>query len=268
MLTWDVDPILFEGPPPVRTYGLLLAFALVGGFLIFRWQVMRAGHPEATAGWFLASGLVGVVVGARLAHCFLYDLPRTLADPLVVVRPWEGGLSSHGAVLGLVVALALFARRRRLRFADLADRLSFGNLLAVVLVRVANFMNSEIVGRPTGGAWGVRFVRWDGPAAPPRHPVQLYEAALGLVLLAVVFAIDRRWGERRPTGLLTSLALVLYFGLRLGLEVWKEPEGLPASSPWTLGQLLSVAPAVIGAVWLIRVLRARPQTIAAARKPA
>jgi len=125
----------------------------------------------------------------------------------------------------------------------------------VVVVRVANFLNSEIVGRPTGGDWGVRFLRWDGPTAPPRHPVQLYEAALGLAVLGLLFALDRKYRERRPVGLLASLFLLGYFGARLLLEQYKEPEGISADAPFTLGQIFSVLPALLGALWLIRVLR-------------
>ena len=120
----------------------------------------------------------------------------------------------------------------------------------MVVVRLANFFNSEIVGRPTGGRWGVRFLRWDGPAAPPRHPVQLYEAALGGLLFILLLVLVRR-STRSRHGLLAALALTIYFGVRLLLELFKEPEGLPSSSRWTFGQLLSLAPALLGAAWLI-----------------
>jgi len=255
MFTWNVDPNLANGPFPVRIYGLFLAVAIVSAFLLFRWQLMREGHPEATAGWFLAHGLVGVVTGARLVHCFVYDLQRTLADPWVVIRPWEGGLSSHGALAGLLLIVVVFGRRHQLRFSDLADWLSLGAALSVVLVRLGNFFNSEIVGRVTGGPWGVRFVRWDGPGALPRHPVQLYEATLGAGIFVVLAWIDRRQRKTRRPGLPASLFLASYFGIRLLLEVFKEPEGLPASSLVTLGQILSIAPAAVGAMWLVAVLR-------------
>lgn len=252
-LTWDLDPVLLGGPVPFRTYGLLLSLALVGGFLLFRWQMMRDGHSEETAGWFMAYGLLGAVPGARLGHCLFYDLPRTLADPWSVLRPWEGGLSSHGALVGLTCAALVYSRRHRVAFTELADKLALGGALAVVLVRVANFFNSEVVGRPTDGTWGVRFLRWDGPSAPLRHPVQLYEAALGLVLLGLLLLFARR--RQRPTGLLASLFLVSYFGVRMLIETVKEPEGLPSSSPVTLGQLFSIIPFVLGAIWLALLIR-------------
>jgi phosphatidylglycerol---prolipoprotein diacylglyceryl transferase len=254
MLTWNVDPVLFHGPYPLRIYGVLFAFAVVGGFLLFRWQLMRAGEREEEAGWFLAYALGAIIAGARLVHCFVYDLPRTLADPLSVVRPWEGGLSSHGAILGLAIATLIFARRHRIAVADLCDWQALGAALAVVLVRIANFFNSEIVGRPTGGHWGVRFLRWDGPNAPPRHPVQLYEAALGLVLFVVLLVLVKRTRRSRD-GLLVALCAAVYFGCRVVLELFKEPEGLPSTSSWTWGQVLSLAPALLGAAWLLLLWR-------------
>jgi phosphatidylglycerol---prolipoprotein diacylglyceryl transferase len=254
MLTWNVDPVLFHGPYPIRIYGILFAFAVVGGFLLFRWQLMRAGQPEEEAGWCLAYGLVGIIAGARIGHCFIYDLPRTLADPWSVVRPWEGGLSSHGAILGLGAATLLFARRHRIAVTDLLDWQALGGAQAVVLVRLANFFNSEIVGRPTGGHWGVRFIRWDGPGAPLRHPVQLYEAALGAALFVLLLVLVKRTRRSRE-GLLVALALAAYFGGRMLLELFKEPEGLPSTSSWTWGQVLSLAPALLGVAWLLLLWR-------------
>jgi phosphatidylglycerol---prolipoprotein diacylglyceryl transferase len=258
MLTWDLDPVLLAGSTPLRYYNLLLAASIVGGFFLWRWQLRRSGRSEALAARFLAYGLIGAIVGARLGHYLLYDLQRLIASPLSLLQLWQGGLASHGAAVGLALALLLFAQRNGLPFADVADRLTFGVALAAVLVRIGNFCNSEIVGRPTDGTWGVRFPRFDlVPLAqvPLRHPSQLYEAGLGLVLLVLLLLVDRHSGERRRRGLLSALLLVVYFGGRIVVERFKQPEGIAAGSALTLGQILSLPPLLLGVVWLVWVLR-------------
>lgn len=261
-LTWDVDPILLDGPTPLRVYGLLMAAGLIGGFFLFRWQMLRAGHEEATASVFLAYALVAVIVGARLGHCLLYDRAVCFSPPWRVLLIWQGGLASHGALLGMLLATGLYARLHRLSLVDVLDRLALGSALATFCVRLGNFFNSEIVGRPTHADWGVRFPRFDRtlPLAPLRHPVQLYEAALGLALLALLLLLDRRLGERRPRGLFAALFLAIYFGGRIALEQFKDWQALPPSAGVTMGQILSVAPALAGLLWLVAIIvRRRPR---------
>ncbi|MCK5796978.1 MAG: prolipoprotein diacylglyceryl transferase [Deltaproteobacteria bacterium] len=257
--TWNVDPILAPGFPPLRIYGLLAAFAIVGGFLLFRWQMLRAGHDEVTTTLALPIGLVSLIVGARLGHCIAYDLFRCFHPPWRVLAIWQGGLASHGALVGLLLALPLYARRHRLSFVDLLDRLAFGGAWGVLCVRVGNFFNSEIVGRPTSGTWGVRFLRFDHGLAltqiPPRHPVQLYEALLGLGILTLFLLIDRRQGETRPRGLLASLFFLLYFGGRIALEPFKARLVLPSDAIFSMGQLLSFGPTLLGLMGLIAIAR-------------
>jgi phosphatidylglycerol:prolipoprotein diacylglycerol transferase len=264
--TWDVDPILAPGPVPLRYYGLFAAFALVGGFLLFRWQMLRAGRDETATTMVLPYTLVATIVGARLGHCLVYDLPICFDPPYRVLMIWQGGLASHGALIGLVLALALYARLNRLVLVDVLDRAAFGAALAVVCVRVGNFFNSEIVGRVTETPWGVRFPRFDrgliAANVPLRHPVQLYEATLGLAILAALWLLDRRLGDERPRGLYASIFLLAYFGGRLGLERYKAFLVLdPTRATFTMGQLLSLLPALIGAAGLMllswRWLRAR-----------
>ncbi|MBW2733101.1 MAG: prolipoprotein diacylglyceryl transferase [Deltaproteobacteria bacterium] len=255
--TWDVAPVLLHGPTPLRFYGLLMGLALIGGFFIWRWQVIRAGHAEETAAIFLAYGLVAVIVGARLGHCLFYDFGRCFGDVWTVFKVWRGGLASHGAAIGLVIALLIYVRRHKLPLVDTFDRLAISTAWGAMCVRIGNFFNSEIVGRPTGASWGVRFPRFDRvPAleAPLRHPVQLYEAGLALGVLMVLLIIDRKLGEARPRGLLASLFFLLYFGGRLYVERFKAFQTLDPSSPLTMGQILSIAPAALGLAGLLWVV--------------
>jgi prolipoprotein diacylglyceryl transferase len=211
VVTWDLDPILLRGGSiPLRYYGLIFALTVVAGFFLFRWQMRRGGHPDQQSGVFLGYALAATLVGARLGHCLFYDLERSLQSyGLFVLKVWQGGLSSHGATAGLVVAIWLFSRRSSIPLAEVTDRFSFSAALGACTIRVANFLNSEIVGRPTDGTWGVRFPRHDRglplSQVPLRHPSQLYEAALGLGVLAALLAVDRRQ-HRRSGGKARSAA--------------------------------------------------------------
>jgi prolipoprotein diacylglyceryl transferase len=243
--------VLVHGSTPLRAYGLLIALALVLGFLWFRARWRRRGGSEREAALCLAWTLPGLLVGARLAHCLLYDLERTLADPLFVLAVQRGGLASHGALVGAALALVIASRRHRLDGVQLADALAAPAALGVVLVRVGNFLNSEIVGRVTSAGLGVRFLRHDGPLAPPRHPVQLYEAALGLAVVALILSLERARKTPRA-GEPAAIFLALYFGGRILVERFKQPEGIvPAGAPLTTGALLSLLPALLGLLlWL------------------
>jgi prolipoprotein diacylglyceryl transferase len=254
--TWDVDPVLihFWGDIGLRYYGLIFSLVFVLGFLLFRWQVVRAGGGEDDFYGIIIPGALGAVVGARLGHVLFYNLDRALSDPLWVFQTWTGGLASHGACLGLLAALWYYARRRKQSYLECLDRFTFSATTAAILVRIGNFINSEIVGRVTDGAWGVRFPRFDGyPAesAPLRHPSQLYEAGLGLVVMAVLYIVDHRLGgEKRPRGVLAGTFLTVYFTGRFLVEFVKERQVLPYSSPLSMGQYLSI-PAVLFGLWLI-----------------
>ncbi|MEW6262300.1 MAG: prolipoprotein diacylglyceryl transferase [Thermodesulfobacteriota bacterium] len=255
--TWNVDPVLIHlgGGLGLRYYGLIFSLVFLGGFFLFRWQVLRAGGGEDDAYGVILPGALGAVIGARLGHCLFYELEHTLADPLWVLKIWQGGLASHGAVLGLFLALWWYARQRRQSLLECLDRFMFSTALGATLVRIGNFFNSEIVGLKTGGSWGVRFPRWDGlPAelAPLRHPSQLYEAALGLISLGVLFWADRRFGrEERPRGLLFGLGLTVYFTGRFLVEFVKEHQVLPSDFPLDMGHLLSIPAAAAGVAVLV-----------------
>ncbi|MEZ4221602.1 MAG: prolipoprotein diacylglyceryl transferase [Polyangiaceae bacterium] len=248
--TWDIDPIFFKiGPLALRYYSLLFVFVFLGGYWLLKWQVERGGGDEEDAGDFIVYGVLGVLVGSRLGHVLFYDLDKALKDPLWVFRIWEGGLASHGAVLGLIFAMYLFTKRRRIPFLEGSDRFAFSAALGATLVRVGNFFNSEIVGRLTDQSWGVRFPRYDRgvPEAPLRYPSQLYEVALGLFVLLCLYLWDKRLGgEKRPRGAMISLFFALYFPGRFVIEFYKEHQTLEPTSFLTMGQYLSIPGALLG----------------------
>ena len=235
----------------LRYYSLLFVGVFLGGYSLLKWQIVRGGGPAADAGDFIVYGVLGVLVGARLGHVLFYDLDKALRDPAWVFKIWTGGLASHGAVIGLILAMFLFTKRRGIPFLEGADRFSFSAALGATLVRIGNWMNSEIVGRVVPGqTWGVAFPRYDHGVVPVpyRYPTQLAEITLGFVVLGALYLIDRKLGrEKRPRGVLISSFFAIYFSGRFFIEFYKEFEGpITAGSPVTMGQVLSLPGVLLG----------------------
>jgi phosphatidylglycerol---prolipoprotein diacylglyceryl transferase len=260
--TWDLNPALFHlGSWELRYYSLIFVVVFLGGYQLLRWQVMRGGGEERDASDFFVYGVLAVLIGARLGHCIFYDYEKALNDPLWVLQIWTGGLSSHGAVIGLIVAMWRFTKTRGIPFLEGADRFAFSAALGATLVRIGNFFNSEIVGRATDQSWGVKFPRYiekHGDAIVYRHPTQLYEAALGIAVFGALYLADRALGkERRPRGILISLFFLLYFSGRLFIENFKELQvrSLEEAAGFTMGQMLSAPCVLLGIYGVYRSLK-------------
>lgn len=262
--TWDVDPILIPiaGAVQVRWYGVWFLLVFWLGYLLLRWQTRRAGRDDAVARGFVYWGAIGLVLGAWVAHRLFYEWETVRSHPLALldVRHGISGLSSHGAAVGLMTAMWLYARRVGVPLGEMFDRFSFSAAVGATLVRIGNFFNSEIVGVAVGGGhgawWAVCLPRHD--ASPPwgsnlpvaRHPTQLYEAAIGLTVLAALVLVDR-WagGERRPRWLLAGTFLLTYFPLRIAVEYLKEPRDALGVG-WNTGQWLSLPFVVLGVIFV------------------
>jgi phosphatidylglycerol:prolipoprotein diacylglycerol transferase len=254
-LVWNVDPVLLRlGPLAIRWYGLLFAAGLLAAYQVGVRSFERAGGSAEEASRLLGYVVAGTVIGARLGHCLLYEPGYYLAHPLEILAVWRGGLASHGGALGIVLAVWIFARRHGRSPLWLLDRVAVCAPVAAACIRVGNFFNSEIVGRPTSVPWAVVFARLD---PQPRHPAMLYEAAAYLAIFLAMLWLERRTGIGDRPGALTGLVLVLIFGFRFGIEFLKEPqEAFEASMPLDLGQLLSAPAMAIGA-WLLATARRR-----------
>lgn len=251
---WDLDPVIMHlGPLQLRYYGLIFATMLYIGFIIWRKQMLRAGYSIELAERFLIWGVLAVLIGARLGHCLFYEPERYLSDPITILYFWQGGLASHGATIGLVVAMFLYCKKYNLRYLEVLDRMAMPSAVGAAAVRLGNFFNSEIVGRSTDVPWAINFVRYDammGEPATCRHPSQLYEFFMGLFVLLALFLADRFAGkEKRPLGLLASLFLILYFAGRFTVEYFKEFQTLEQST-LTMGQYLSILPFTAGLILL------------------
>ena len=254
---WNLDPIAFTIPwlnLPVRYYGLVFSSVLIGGFFLLRWQLLRGKGTEDEAMSFVFPGVLGVVLGARLGHVFFYNFDKFVGEPMWVFRIWEGGLASHGAALGLLLAMWYHSWAWKRPFWDLADRFSFSVALGATMVRFGNFLNSEIVGKITDSPLGVRFPLYDQLPAeliPARYPSQLVEFGMGLLVMATLFWVDKRFGkENRPRGLLSATFIILYFTGRFLVEFIKERHGDIDILILSRGQILSI-PCVVLGIWLL-----------------
>jgi prolipoprotein diacylglyceryl transferase len=283
-IIFDVDPVLFSaGPFELRWYGLIFGVMIWLGFFLFYRQTRRGGYSIELVKRYLPWLLLSMIVGARLGHCLFYEPDKFLAEPLRMLKVWEGGLSSHGATVGILGGMYLFCRYHGIRYADLVDRITFSTAVAAALVRLGNLMNSEIVGARTDLPWGFKFVRHDCKeldlcqlfkdegylsdpqwgelveATPVRHPTQIYELLIGAVVLATLFVLDRRLGrDRRPVGLLTGAFAITYFGARFLVEFVKERQILGEEVLLTMGQYMSIPAFLIGVALVIRAMR-RPE---------
>jgi phosphatidylglycerol---prolipoprotein diacylglyceryl transferase len=229
----DLSPFLIEFREGVgiRYYGL----AYLLGFVIAAWLLRRyykagktALNPNQSMDLILAL-VIGVMVGGRLGSYFLYDGWRTFSeDPLGVFKIWQGGMASHGGFLGCVIAMVWFARKNNVTFRHVADLVVTAGPAGVFLGRIANFINGELWGRPTGVPWAVVFAQTGGGDVP-RHPSQLYEAALEGLFLFVVLQL-RLWKTdliREQPGRIAGEFLLLYAIVRAICEVFREPDSTP-----------------------------------------
>jgi phosphatidylglycerol:prolipoprotein diacylglycerol transferase len=257
-----IDPIAFSiGPIAVRWYALAYLVGLVAGW---RWCMNLAKNDPNKIltpdlfDEFLTWAIVGVIVGGRLGYVLFYNLSDYIADPLAALKLWQGGMSFHGGMLGVIGAAYFFTRVKKIPFFAFTDLLACATPIGLGLGRVANFINGELFGRQTDVPWGVVFPRG---GLTPRHPSQLYEAALeGLVLLAVMIALSRNENVRKRIGFLSGVFLTLYGVFRFGVEFFREPDlqlGVLFAGA-TMGQLLSV-PMIVAGLFIIGWSLQRPR---------
>jgi phosphatidylglycerol---prolipoprotein diacylglyceryl transferase len=267
--SFNLDPVLLDlSFVEIRYYGVVFALTMLTAYLFWCWQMRRAGAPREQTEAMLIYGILGTLIGARLGHCLFYEWDIYSQHPLSILYFWQGGLSSHGTLVGILVSLGIFCWRYKLPYLLVTDRFTFSAAIGAAGIRFGNFLNSEIVGRATDLPWGVRFLRYDG-GTTLRHPSQLYEFAIGILMLLILLAVDRIAGKgKRPLGLLTGIFLTLYFSLRFCIEFVKEyqPPQIPnvPGQGLTQGQLLSILPVLLGVGLILwSLLRKKSATTAA-----
>ena len=222
------------------------------GQYLTRRLLVRVGRADVDVSSLMIVTLFGTIIGARLAQCLFYEPAFYLAHPLKILAIWEGGMASHGGAVGFVVAIAWGARRyaHGLPLLTLLDVVSLPSAIGGAIVRVANFLNSEIIGVPTSGSWGVVFDRID---QLPRIPIQLFEAATYVLVAIFLFWQRRHRDALTYPGRLTGWFIVLVFGSRAVLECWKVPQAAYETGDIvSVGQWLSIPFVLIGLIFLWR----------------
>jgi phosphatidylglycerol:prolipoprotein diacylglycerol transferase len=279
-----------------RWYGLSYVAAAFAAYFFYKRLSIRGYtdvRPEKVADFITWTGLFGVLLGGRLGWIVFYGIKEKHDNPWWMFEVWKGGMSSHGGILGLVLVTYVLARRWNVSWTSIGDALCVVAPVGVFLVRCANFINGELIGRPASVAWAVKFPRElldtavgrehlapiaeaalslsasqiveavpDDPAVQrilaalltPRHPSQLYEALLeGALLFTVLWLLRTRC--RIPRGVLTGLFFILYASVRIVGEMFREPDPAWAVGVFSAGQFLSLFMYGIGAAFLLWGLR-------------
>ncbi|OON67370.1 prolipoprotein diacylglyceryl transferase [Hymenobacter sp. CRA2] len=300
-ITWDVSPIIAEiGPLTLRWYGLLFASGfIIGSFILSHVYKSERVSPH----WvdvITVYMLIGTVLGARLGHVFFYDWESYRNNPGEILKIWHGGLASHGATLGILLATWLFSRNNKFDYLWVLDRIVLVVAVGGALIRLGNLMNSEIVGLPTQQPWGFVFVRDAEKLEPatrplpsgavlversrdasgdvvrpvdintpvgagtlmavPRHPSQIYESLFCVFLFVLLYRLWSRYKENTPRGLLFGLFVVLLFSFRFLVEFVKEDQ-----VDFEKGMALNMGqilsiPLVLVGLWVLFTARNRPGT--------
>jgi len=253
---WNIDPVLLHlGPLQLRWYGLLFVGSFFLGLYLLQWIYRREHRDPAVLDTLLIYIMVGAVVGARLMHCLAYEPDFYLSHPLEILKVWKGGLASHGGLIGVLLALYMFAQKYNESYLWLLSRVTIPGALTAAFVRFGNLFNSEILGKPADLPWAIVFERID---MVPRHPVQLYEAFSYLTLLIILLFVYIKSKPDFATRILPGIFLTFMFTVRFLLEYTKTKQAdYTWSLPVSTGQALSLPFILIGIIWIVWAVRSR-----------
>ncbi|WP_430427348.1 prolipoprotein diacylglyceryl transferase [Maribacter litoralis] len=257
IINWNVDPEIFTlfNTFPIRYYSLSWAIGCGLLYLVVKKVYQKEKIPLENLEQLTMYILIGGLLGARLGHCFFYEPQYYIQNPLEILLPirkvgesyeFTGfqGLASHGGLTGIVIAIILYVRKTKTNILWIMDRVALGSGLMAASIRIGNFMNSEVYGKPTNGNWGVVFERDD---LIPRHPTQLYEAASYLLIFVVLMFVYESKKIRRQNGLMVGIFMILMFSVRFVIEFVKENQvGFEDSMSLNMGQILSIPLILLG----------------------
>ena len=267
---WISPEIFSIGPLSLRWYGLAY---IVGWFLAFLYAVRTVRKPELFQPVGLTRGpakvpgkqsleeyaywlMFGILLGGRIGSVLLYNPGKYLADPLAVFRIWEGGMAFHGGLLGVCLAIYLFARRKGFEVFRMSDLAAIGAPIGLFLGRLANFVNQELWGHPTDVPWA--FIFETDPARLPRHPSQLYEAVLeGLLLFAILWVLTRRFRILTRPGIASGVFIAGYGLFRMTVEQFRVPDA-DLILGMTRGTAYSLPMVLVGGAMVVWAMRRQP----------
>jgi prolipoprotein diacylglyceryl transferase len=249
-ITWEPDPELIRiGSFAIRWYGLLFASAFIVGYFIMQRIFKNEDKSSKLLDQLATYMVVATVIGARLGHCLFYEPEYYLNNPLEILMVWKGGLASHGAAIGIILALYFFSKRNKLPVIWVFDRIAIVVALGGAFIRTGNLMNSEIYGKATSLPWAFIYTKDD---LIPRHPTQIYEALvyLGIFLFLYLYYWKKK-GQPKP-GFLFGMFMILVFSARFLIEFLKEPQvAFEQQMALNMGQLLSIPFIVIGFIAIL-----------------
>ena len=279
-VTWNVDPELFTiFGREIRWYGLLWVIGLIVAVYMVQRIFKREDLPEKWFDSLFFYMIVGIIVGARLGHCLFYEPAYYLANPVKMLAVWEGGLASHGGVIGIIIAVWLYSKKvTKLSPLWTFDRVMVPTGFTAAMIRLGNLMNHEIYGGPTDQPWGFRFItnihQWMQGAEPiysqPSHPTQIYEGLAYLVIFAITAFLYWKTDAKNRQGLILGVGLLLIFLFRFFVEFLKNVQVeseivMRENTGLILGQWLSI-PFIIWGIWLIWNALRRPAQVAVTPK--
>ncbi len=244
---WDFSPEIFRlGSFAPRYYGLMFAIGFMVSYSLMQRVFRDEGRNEEDLSSLLFHVMVGTIVGARLGHCLFYEPDYYLSHPLEILFVWRGGLASHGGTLGVILAVWLYKRKHPDQgYVWLADRISVGIAFTAGCIRVGNFFNSEILGKPSELPWAIIFAA-NGDNIP-RHPAMLYEALTYFTLAGVLYYMFYHTEAAKVRGRLIGLLFIWIFTARFFIEFVKENQvAFENSMTLNMGQLLSIPFVILG----------------------
>lgn len=244
MLSSQINPVLLKlGPLGIRYYGLMyvLGLVIIYFFIQYLAKQRRIKISKEEIADFLFWGIIGVIAGARIFYILFYNLQYFISNQLKVFAVWEGGLSWHGGLAGILVAGFIFCRAKKISFWELADISVIPISACLMLGRIGNFLNNELYGRISSLPWAVKFQGVDGF----RHPSQLYESFKNLVIFSVLWNVK---DKKLPNGMMFSFFLVMYSAFRFIIEFFRQPDEQLGFvfGQFSMGQMLNVPVFVFG----------------------
>ena len=265
-VNWNPDPIIFSlGSFALRWYSLFWMVALFSGSAVIYKLYQLKKLPIDTFQTLFTYCFVGIFVGARLGHCLFYDPEYFLPRPLEIFLPirflpdgdWKftgyAGLASHGGTLGLIIALYFFCKKTKVRYIEILDMMGIAAPLASGFIRMANLMNSEIIGMPSQVPWAFVFERVD---EMPRHPAQLYEALAYFCIFIIAVLLYRTMAAKLKDGFFFGFCLASIFIFRFFIEFIKERQvDFEAALPIDMGQILSIPLIIVGVYFMTKGLK-------------
>ena len=262
ILDWNLDPVIFwiTASFPLKYYGLFFACGLLLGFYIVKRIYLKENVSLDSLDTLLVYVVLGTVLGARLGHCFFYEPSYFFKNPIEILLPIQKvgetyqfvgfrGLASHGGTIGVLMAIIIYCKKYKVNLLWLLDRMAIAVPVTATCIRLGNFMNSEIYGKPTTGNWGVVFQRDD---LVPRHPTQLYEAFSYLLIFAILFFLYQSKKAENSNGLIFGYFLTLLFLARFCIEFFKEnQERFESQMIINMGQILSIPFIILGLILIV-----------------